>query len=347
MQDFDFKNEIDHCAELDIDWELFKGKTFLITGGTGLVGKYLASVLLRHNRKYHADMKIVIVGRNEEKFKKRFKDVDGFDDILFLQHDVQKPFDISFRIDYIIHMASNTHPRLYATDPIGTVMSNISGTYNLLELASQNSGCRFMFTSSGDVYGDNNSDKEFISETDCGYIDCNTLRAGYIEGKRASEALCNAYYEAKNIDFVIARLCRVYGSTMNMEDSKAISQFIKNAIANEDIVLKSKGEQVFSYLYVYDVVTALLKILTNGVCGNAYNVADREQALSLRALGEILADIGNSKMVFSLPDKVEAKGASTFKNVKLDGEKLKSIGWNAEISLKNGLRWTVEYLRSL
>ena len=264
-----------------------------------------------------------------------------------MQHDVQEPFTFCEKLDYVIHMASNTHPRLYASDPIGTEMSNILGTYHLLNMISKQQGCKFVFVSSGDVYGDNRSGKEYLKETDCGYIDCNTLRAGYIEGKRASEALCNAFRETNGVDFSIARLCRIYGPTMQTTDSKAISQFILRSATKEDIVLKSEGAQTFSYLYIHDAVTALLYIMARGKTGNAYNVADKNQAPTLRELAQKLADIAGTKVIFDLPDALESKGASTFQDIRLDPSKLYALGWRPTVGMDEGLRHTVEYFRSL
>ena len=345
MKRFDFSKEIDLCASIDIDWSKIENETLMITGATGLVGKYIIEVLLRHNQLFGCHTKIIAVGRSKQRFNERFEDVIGKENLIFMQHDVQTPCVFHEHLDYIIHMASNTHPRLYASDPIGTEMTNIFGTYYLLELASQNLGCRFVLASSGDVYGDNRSDKAFLDEKDCGYIDCNTLRAGYIEGKRASEALCNAFRESKGVDFVIPRLCRIYGPTVNLEDSKAITQFIKNAIDHKDIVLKSKGSQIFSYLYIFDVVSALLTVITEGKSGEAYNIADNNQVASLYDLANVLAEIGGSKVVFDIPDSLEAKGASPFKDVRLNSTKLNNLGWNSQVRLKDGLLWTVNQLR--
>lgn len=345
MNVFNFDSEISACANTNADWAKLDNKTIMITGATGLVGRYLIEVLLKRNQLKGIHTKIVAVGRSRDNFDRRFNGVEGLDAVEFFEHDVQQPCHYDGHLDFIVHMASNTHPRLYATDPIGTEMINIFGSYYLLDLASHNPSCRFIFTSSGDVYGDNRSEKEFLEENDCGYINCNTLRAGYIEGKRASEALCNAFHESKGVDFVISRLCRIYGPTMNLSESKAISQFIYKAIDKEDIVLKSEGKPVFSYLYVYDVVSALLTIITKGACGEAYNVADNQQCISLKGLAEILADIGESKVVFDIPDAVEAKGVSNFQNVRLDGTKLSKLGWKPQVEMKDGLRWTVEEMR--
>lgn len=346
MKQFDFANEIDICAGIDINWSKMDNKTVMITGATGLVGKYLIEVLMRRNLLFGINTKVIAVGRNEQRFNACFSDVKGIENVIFYKHDVQQPCNYAGHLDYIIHMASNTHPRLYATDPIGTEMINIFGSYYLLELAANNPGCRFVFTSSGDIYGDNRSEKDYLEERDCGYIDCNTLRAGYIEGKRASEALCNAFKESKGIDFVISRLCRIYGPTVNLDDSKAITQFIKNAVNKENIVLKSKGLQTFSYLYVYDVVSALLTVTVQGKNGEAYNIADNMQVISLRELAEMIAKIGESRVVFELPDEIESKGASSFQNVKLDSKKLHGLGWVSRVRLRDGLEWTVRQLNN-
>ena len=347
MKSFNFNNEIDTCAEIEIDWTKIDNKTLMITGATGMVGKYLIKVLMRRNQMQGVNTKVIAVGRNEENFRKRFADVADVESITFLQHDVQMPCTYEGRLDYIIHMASNTHPWLYATDPIGTEMINIFGSYYLLDLASKNQGCRFVFTSSGDIYGDNRSDMEYIGETDCGYIDCNTLRAGYIEGKRASEALCNAFKESKGVDFVIPRLCRIYGPTINLADSKAITQFIKKAIAKEDIVLKSKGTQTFSYLYIHDVVSALLMIMAQGNCGEAYNIAEEHSDIMLKDLAAIIAEMSGKKVVFEIPDAIEAAGYSKATKARLDGRKLAELGWKPMYDIKSGILRTVKILQQI
>lgn len=339
-------SEIDVCAKCSLEWEMLHNKTILITGATGLIGKYLLCVLLAHNRIYGGNMRMVVLGRNRQKFCHRFKEVADIEKVVFYEQDICEPVQVDEPIDFIIHLASNAHPRLYALEPIATEMTNILGTDNLLKLAAKNTDCRILFASSGDIYGDQIDQNSYLSEEDCGYINCNTLRAGYIEGKRAGEALCNAYKEEKGVDFVIARLCRVYGFTMQPDDSKAVSQFILNAVKGEDIVLKSAGNQIFSYLYVFDVITAILTILTKGISGNAYNVADGSQVVSLKELARMIAEISHVKIIYGEADHLQQKGVSTFQNVKLSSDKLSGLGWKSQISMAEGLRRTICELRN-
>lgn len=339
-----YEMEIEKITNYGIDWNKITGKSILITGASGLLGTVLIDAIMLRNKLYNEDIKVYALSRSEDKARERFADYWNSQFFYFVQFDINESFNIEADIDYIIHAASNTHPRLYAQDPIGSLMTNIEGTKNILEFGRKKNVARVLFLSSVEIYGNALCEKDIFDEKYCGYLDCNTLRAAYPEGKRAGEALCQAYREQYGMDIVIPRLSRVYGPTMRLDDSKALSQFIINTINGEDIVLKSDGTQRFSYIYVMDAVRALLLLLVSGNDGEAYNIADTYGVFQLREIAEILAEISNKNIIFELPNAVEKKGFSKAQIAVMDTSKIQRIGWQADCDMKNGLKKTVDIM---
>lgn len=337
-----------HCAFPC--WDELEGQTLLISGASGMLGSCLAdAVLLRNNGLLPASRcRVIALGRSRERLESRFAPWIGAPELALAAHDIMDPLPaLAWAPDFLIHAASTTHPVAYATEPVNTITANVLGTRNMLELASQKRGSRFLLLSSVEIYGQNRGDTGYFREDDCGYINCGTLRAGYPEAKRVSEALCQAYIAQKGVDAVTIRLPRCYGPTMRMEDSKASSQFIKNALSREDIVLKSRGEQLYSYAHAADAVEGLLWVLLRGKTGEAYNLAGRGSDITLRGLAELAAGYAGTKVVFDLPGEIEKKGYSTASKALLDGTKLQELGWRPHYEIAEGIRETIGILREL
>lgn len=340
-----------------LPWEKLAGKTILLSGATGMIGKCIVDILMQYNddsRKNAgiSDMavserliNIIALSRNEERAKERLGEHWDREDFRYISCDVNQAIPECGKADYVIHAASNTHPLQYSGDPIGTITANVIGTKNLLDYAVSCHAEKFCFVSSVEIYGENRGDTDRFKEDYLGYLDCNTLRAGYPESKRVGEALCNAYAQAHQLGFVVPRLSRVYGPTMLDSDSKAIAQFIKKAAAGEDIVLKSAGTQCYSYTYALDAALAVLAVLLRGESGEAYNISDTESEVTLRQIAEWLAEDNDVKVIYDIPDAAEQAGYSTATKALLDAEKIEALGWKPGTHMREGLRKTMESLQ--
>lgn len=338
--------DILNIAGENLPWKKLANKTLLVTGATGLIGTVLVDALMKKNLDDNLNVTILAAGRNEKISAERFADYAGNENFRFVKLDVNAPIEIDEPVDFVIHAASNTHPMQYSTDPVGTMTTNILGTYNLLEFCRVKNVSRFVFVSSVEIYGKALRPEDIFDEKYCGYIDCNTLRAGYPESKRAGEALCQAYISRHNVDVVIPRLSRIYGATMRLDDSKAMSEFIMNGVRGENIVLKSEGIPRFSYCYATDCVSGIFYCLLNGKCGEAYNVADSSEILSLREIAEYISGLNGKKVIFDLPNETQRKGFSTAINAIMPNDKLRGLGWSPKDDTRSGVKKTVEILRS-
>jgi nucleoside-diphosphate-sugar epimerase len=158
--------------------------------------------------------------------------------------------------------------------------------------------------------------------------------------------MCQSYKEEHGTKVKIARLCRIFGPTMLMSDSKASSQFIKKALAGEDIILKSEGNQYFSYTYVADAVIGLLTVLLNGEYGVPYNVSSNKTNIRLKDFAQICAEACNRKVVFDLPSDTENKGYSLAQRAILNNDRIKAIGFQPKYEMHDAILRTIEILKT-
>ena len=303
--------------------EQLRGKSFLITGATGLIGVCMIDALMKYNCQ-GADIQIYAVGRSWQKAKARLGEYEHDEHFHFIEQDVRQSLPDDIQVDVVIPLASNTHPLAYSLYPIETIEINVKGAEHALNKAL---ACEatVLYPSSVEVYG-NARGEDVFTEDYTGKLNLENARACYPESKRLSEALCLSYMAERGVDVKIARLSRAFGPTMLMSDTKASSQFIQKALAGEDIILKSKGEQFFSYTYVSDVVRSMLYILLHGESGKAYNVSNQDCNVKLKDFAGACARWAGKEVIFDLPSEVEQKGYSVAMHAVLDNTRLQSIG---------------------
>ena len=298
------------------------GKRFLITGATGLIGVCLIDALMKANAA-GADITIYALGRSREKASSRLGEYYDDEHFHFVEHDARVSLADVPAVDYIIPLASNTHPLAYSQFPIETIEINVKGAEYALEKALID-GATVLYPSTVEVYG-NARGEDIFTEDYTGQLNLRNARACYPESKRLSEALCQP--------------------TMLMSDSKASSQFIIKALQGEDIVLKSKGEQLFSYTYVADAVSAMLHVLIHGEDGVPYNIANQACDVRLKDFARLCAEWAKKDVVFDLPSETEQKGFSIAMRAILDNQRLLAIGWQPGYDMKTAINRTLDILK--
>lgn len=318
----------------NFDMSVFEGKTVLVTGATGLIGKLCTKSLLNSG----FNTKVVALIRNEQKGFKIFGN-DG--NLRFLVQDINEPIRFNEKIDYIIHCASVTSSSDFVNKPVETMHTAINGTKNVLEFAKTQKDLKgLVYLSSLEVYG--TPDKENTTESDYGYIDILTPRSSYSEGKKIVETMCISYGSEYNIPVKIARLTQTFGAGVDKNDNRVFAQFAKSVINRENIILHTKGETKRNYCYTTDAVRGIFTILTKGENNNAYNVANKNTYISIADMAKLLEN-EHTKVVFEIDDR--NRGFNPTMQIYLNTEKLEKLGWSAKVNLPEMFERTIKSMK--
>lgn len=333
----------------DIALEKCSGKSFLIAGASGFLGKWIVDLLMYLNARNLCEekCKVIALCRNLEKARKVFSGYQKNENFKILEQSVERPVGLMEKVDYIIHAASAATTTSFTVNPVGILAANVIGTYHLLEFARINGVKGFLFLSSGAVYGDTPDYVDELREDDFYRLDFNQIGNCYSEAKRAGELLCRAYWEQYQVPAKSIRISHTYGPGIDIEDGRVFSDFVKNIIHNEDLLIKGSGLDSRPFCYVSDAVSAFFKILFDGEPGETYNMANSEQTVTISELAELLTQHAFKERdleVRYLQAKSEERNVH---KIIVNTDKLNRLGWKPRISIVEGFRRTVTSLEEM
>lgn len=336
-------SDLENVVERFPAWEFFRGQTILITGGNGLLPSYLVRALLLANRLHQLDLRVTCIIRsrqsdlfrlvpwlNEKALQLVYGEIESYSLEQLTPHSI------------VIHAASGATPAVYQSNPVGIILPNTVGTARLCEQASIWNSKRFLFFSTGEVYGINSS-PHFL-ETDYGLVDPCSLRSCYAESKRCGEATCIAYAHQHGLHAVIARIFHTYGPQMKLNDGRVFADFVRDSLEGRQIKLSSSGDALRCFCYLSDATSAFLHLIVSGETAQAYNLSNPETEITIRDLASLLAGLSNPPLEVYLgnnqdlkPDYLPSQVPRSLPSI----AKVQALGWQPFVGLQYGFERTL------
>jgi UDP-glucuronate decarboxylase len=307
-------------------------KTILVTGGAGFLGSHLCKRLIE------IGYRVLCLDNLYTGFLDNIASLKNNKNFEFINHDVQNPIDL--KVDGIFNLACPASPVQYQRNPVETIKTNILGAINVLELARK-LNCRVFQASTSEVYGDPAINPQI--ETYWGNVNPIGIRSCYDEGKRVVETLFMDYHRNFNVDIRIARIFNTYGPKMAINDGRVVSNFIVQALKNENITIYGEGNQTRSLCYVDDLISGLVKLFDKNEITGPINLGN-PNSITMENLAKEIVQLCNSKsklVYFSLPqdDPVQRKP-----DIQLA---LKYLNWKPVVERHEGLSLTIEYFKKM
>lgn len=317
----------------------FSRKTVLVTGANSMLGTYVAYTFLHMAETM--DVKTIVLTRSLKKTLELYQGFHGKPYFDIIDRDITGDIDYVGSIDYIFHFAGNASPMSINTDPVGILKSNLTGTFNVMELARRKNA-KVIFASTREVYGA--SERDTLTELSFGSIDPMDNRSCYPESKRAAETIMRSYYLQYGTKSVSARIAHSYGPGMKTaNDGRVMADFIDDAINGRDITLNSTGDAIRAFCYISDTVTALILLALRGEDGTAYNLSNESEPMPIRDVAQIICDLCPSRPIRVIFNgKPTSAGYCTYRRVALDNSRIEALGFRPAVSLREGLRRTLK-----
>lgn len=335
------EKDLKFITDSAVPWEVLEGKNILISGANGFLANYLVeTVLFLNENRFKNKAKVFALDRN----KNRLATYKNRPDLISIIQNVCEPINIKDKIHFIIHAASQASPKYFGKDPIGTLSANVLGTKNLLELAELKKVESFLFFSSGEIYGKVSEKDMPIKENIYGYIDPTDVRSCYAESKRMGETMCISWFHQCGVQAKIVRPFHIYGPGIRLDDGRVYADFVSDIVNNRNIIMKSDGSAIRPFCYIADATIGFFTVLLKGKNGQAYNVANNQEEISILGLANLLVGLFPEKKLKVGKKEVIEEGYIRSKIVRYspDISKITKLGWRPKYSLKQGFIRTIK-----
>ncbi len=305
----------------------------LVTGGAGFIGSHLCEALLGNNNK------VTCLDNLYTGNKENIKNLISNPNFEFIDYDITNPLNLKF--DQVYNLACPASPTYYQKDPIKTWETNVIGINNILNIAEKNKA-KILQASTSEVYGDPKVSPQ--NEDYWGNVNPIGIRSCYDEGKRSAEAICMDYSRNRNVDVKIARIFNTYGSKMQRNDGRVISNFLVQSILNQNITIYGDGSQTRSFCYVDDLIQGLMGLMNEDKVNPTPLNLGNPNEFTIRELAEHILKITKSRSNIS------------FHDLPLDDPKIRKpdiksakqrINWEPRIQLLEGLERTYNYFKHI
>lgn len=325
----------------------FKGKSVMISGATGLIGSHVVKQIDNINGMCQSGIKTVALYRDEQKRSKLAKELMNPVFTEFIKCDVEGRIPYEGAVDFIIHCAGfSGGTKMHLKDPVKVFDTGLNGTRNLLEFSATHSVQGFLYVSTYEIYGDNSTEERITEDFPC-QLDTFTLRNSYGEIKRLCESLLCAFSTKYGFNTYAVRLTSTFGNGVKYNDSRFFAEFARCVIEGRDIVLKSQGRTVRSYLDADDAALAFLYVIANGQNCNAYNLTNMNNEISIKDIAERIINLSGSniKLIFDVPEDAHMLGLRKEGRTVMDASKLENLGWKPVWSLDDTLEKLIQSMK--
>lgn len=333
-------------CKANLPWDKLVNKKIIISGGDGFLGSYLIKTFLAANHLNNLDLDIICIARKPATKFTRLNEWVTNPYLSIFHHDISNPLPDTFpKGDIVIHCASQASPKYYGIDPVGTLSANTLGTINLLKHVKQLEDSRFLFFSSGEIYGEYSHDVSEITEDVYGVINPLKIRSCYAESKRMGENICASWAHQFNLHTGVVRPFHTYGPGIALNDGRVFADFIADVLCQRDLQIKSDGSNKRAFCYISDAISGFLTVLLKGGRGEAYNIGNPEAEISILNLAKLLASKSpgrNLNVNFDPSSSGNNYLKSNITQASPSIKKIMDIGWRPKIGLDEGFNRTLK-----